>query len=181
MKRDYANATVKQVQAEFFTGIEVENSPAKGMETLFVVGLQDEQSILDAIEGTWNGLTQGDIRHIYFGANQSFNPVTGDDWRTWEDMIDIWLDHGYWVTLDLDVKQIENLLEGGLTEQRRFIPMISIKLPYIKLLNYNTTIKIDDKGFDATNPGVWCHRLDKLMDIDSFTSWDKYTEDKLIK
>ena len=37
------------------------------------------------------------------------------------------------------------------------------------------------KGFDATNPGVWCHRLDKLMDIDSFTSWDKYNEDKMLK
>jgi hypothetical protein len=179
MKRDYANAPNKQVQAAFFTGIEVEHSPAKGMGTLFVVGLQAEEQIRQSIE-------EGDsiahpIRHIYFGANQSFNPVTADDWRTWEDMIDIWLDHGYWVTLDLDVKQVENLLEGGLTEQRRFIPMISIKLPYIKLLNYNTTIKIDDKGFDATNPGVWCHRLDKLMDIDSFTSWDKYNEDKMLK
>lgn len=178
MKRDYTNAS--STVASFFTGIEVEHSPAHGMNTLFVVGVHDEETISKALlDGAFHSGQK--IKHIYFGANQSFNPTTADEWREWEDMIDVWLNKDCWATLDVDVSQIESLLEGGLTESRRFIPMISIKLPYIKLLNYNTTIKIDDKGFDATNPGVWCHRLDKLMDIDSFTSWDKYNEDKMLK
>ena len=180
MIRDYTNST--QQVARFFTGIEIEKSPAEGMTTLFVVGLQDPKEILTIVNESLAYVDEDkQIKHVYFGANQSFQPKIADDWRAWEDMIDEILDAGLWATLDLDLKYAEELLEGGLNEKRRFITMISIKLPYIKLLNYNTTIKIDDKGFDATNPGVWCHRLDKLMDIDSFTSWDKYTEDKLIK
>jgi hypothetical protein len=178
MKRDYANKKEKQLDATFFHGFEIEKSPAEGMSTLFVVGLHTFDDIIKAITEC-NNVPK--IKHIYFGANQSFAPKTGDDWRAWEDMIDEVLDAGYWATLDMDVKDATELLEGGLTEQRRFIPMISIKLPYIKLFNYNTTIKIDDKGFEATNPGVWCHRLDALMDINNFTSWDEYGEDKLLK
>ena len=55
--------------------------------------------------------------------------------------------------------------------------MISVKLPYLQLLGYNATIKIDDIDFDKTNPGVWCHRLHQLMNIDRFTSWNDYESD----
>jgi hypothetical protein len=175
MKRNYTNAT--STVADFFYGIEIEHSPAHGMGTLFVVGLHTFDEIMVAVEAC----PGPDVKHIYFGANQSFSPKTADEWRAWEDMIDSVLAADYWATLDMDLKDATELLEGGLTEKRRFIPMISIKLPYIKLFNYNTTIKIDDKGFDATNPGVWCHRLDSLMDINKFTSWDAYEEDKLLK
>jgi hypothetical protein len=41
-------------------------------------------------------------------------------------------------------------------------------------------LKIDDKDFDATNPGVWCHSLQSLMSRDTFTSWDDYREDAVI-
>jgi hypothetical protein len=68
-----------------------------------------------------------------------------------------------------------------MVEQRRFIPQVSIKLPYLTQLGYNATIKIDDKDFDATNPGVWCHRLRDLTTTDSFTSWDEYSKDIIIK
>jgi hypothetical protein len=64
-----------------------------------------------------------------------------------------------------------------MSENNRIIPMVSVKLPYIKLLNYNTTIKIDDKGFNQTNPGVWCHSLHKLMDREVFTPWSAYVGD----
>jgi hypothetical protein len=60
--------------------------------------------------------------------------------------------------------------------------MISIKLPYIQQLGYNATIKLDDKDFAATNPGVWCHSVHTLMQRDQvFTGWDKYTKDEVIR
>jgi hypothetical protein len=124
------------------------------------------------------------ITHIYFGANQSFpNPALTDAkiWSKWERMIQHWLDRGYWCTLDLDSSAVEGLCEGGLCEQAQFIPMISVKLPYIKLLGYNATIKLDDKDFKATNPGVWCHSLHDLLDRKTFTSWDQYTKDEVVK
>jgi hypothetical protein len=56
--------------------------------------------------------------------------------------------------------------------------MISAKLPYLQQLGYNATIKIDDKDFQATNPGVWCHSVQSLIRRRVFTPWDHYTKDQ---
>jgi hypothetical protein len=157
----------------YFVGTEVEKSPAYGQRTLFVVGLQSKEEILS------RALNNG-CPHIYLGANQSFDPQSNEEWIQWDNLILDLLRDDIWVTLDLDVKHAEQLLEGGPTEYDNFIPMISVKLPYIKQFNYNTTLKIDDKDFRATNPGVWCHSLHDLMDRSTFTDWTKYTSDEVI-
>ena len=167
---------------EFFVGTEIETSPAHGKPTLFVVGLQPVDIIQWKLSDA-NSRRRDPITHIYFGANQSFpNPELNDaqTWAQWEKMILPFLDQGIWCTLDLDVRCVEGLAEGSLTEHALFIPMISVKMPYIKLLGYNTTIKLDDKDFQATNPGVWCHTLHDLMNRDKFTSWDLYTKDQTL-
>jgi hypothetical protein len=175
MKRNYTTGTKEDIT--FFVGTEIEHTPAFGMKTLFVVGTHDEQIIINlAISNNCN--------HIYFGANQSFgtdgvNDIAG--WRPWEEMIKGCLDADYWCTLDFDVTETEGLLESGLTEYRRFIPQISVKLPYLAQLGYNATIKIDDKDFDATNPGVWCLPLSTLTQRKYFTNWDEYNKDEIIK
>ena len=67
----------------FFIGTEVEHSPAYGLRTLFVVGVQDPQIVLQQFNNN-------DCEHIYFGANQSFPALDkndGDGWRDWEWMI----------------------------------------------------------------------------------------------
>lgn len=181
MKRKYTNTT-EETTANFFYGIEVEHSPAHKMETLFVTGVQSLTEILDraCIENADTNASEY-AKHIYCGANQSFHPVDPDEMQDWTDMVLELLKKDFWVTLDFDSKYTEEVHESGLCEQRKFIPMVSIKLPYVGLFNYNTTIKIDDKGFEATNPGVWCHRLHDLMGTDKFTSWDAYKEDKVIK
>lgn len=169
--------------ANFFIGTEVEHSPAKDQRTLFVIGWQSRDDIAWQL-GEINARSKHPITHIYFGANQSFpNPHTDDaeTWQAWEQMILPWLDKGYWCTLDLDVSSVAGLCEGSLAEHGQFIPMISVKLPYIKLLGYNATVKLDDLDFAATNPGVWCHSLHDLMDRNSFTSWNQYTKDEVIK
>jgi hypothetical protein len=40
-------------------------------------------------------------------------------------------------------------------------------------------IKIDDRDFEATNPGVWCHSLHDLMDHSKLTVWKDYKNDKI--
>lgn len=167
---------------EFFVGTEIENSPAFGKPTLFVVGLQPVDIIRWRL-GDANAKRRDPIQHVYFGANMSFpNPPVDDTmtWSKWENMILPLLNQGIWCTLDLDVSAVEGLLEGSLAEQALFIPMISVKLPYIKQLGYNATIKLDDRDFNATNPGVWCHSVHDLMDRNKFTSWDKYTKDETL-
>ena len=174
MKRDYKSGV--ETAVTFFTGVEIEHTPAYNMKTLFVVGHHDDQTIITMAENN-------DCKHIYFGANQSFHTDGINDvatWRPWEDMIKGCLDAGYWCTLDFDVKETEGLHESGLCEYRRFIPQISVKLPYMSLLNYNTTIKFDDKDFEATNPGVWCVPLGAVTQKKYFTNWDLYTNDEII-
>jgi hypothetical protein len=95
-------------------------------------------------------------------------------------MIRPFLDRDYLCTLDIDVKCVEGLLESGLCDYRNFIPMISVKMPYIRQLGYNATLKLDDKDFAATNPGVWCHSIHDLQNWDHFTDWSKYTKDETL-
>lgn len=163
--------------ATLFVGTEVEYSPAYGQKTLFVVGIQPQELIEASI-------VVHKCTHIYFGANQSFpnGHATSVEWTRWTNMIAPFLAQGHWCTLDLDVSQTEGLLETGLTEFNQFIPMLSVKLPYLQQLGYNATIKLDDKDFAATNPGVWCHSLHNLTQRQGiFTDWSKYTKDEVIK
>jgi hypothetical protein len=166
-------------ETKFFTGTEVEHSPMFGQKTLFVVGLQNPKEILARA-------LNNNCPHIYLGANQSFNPShTSKDpddqsWRDWDFLVMELLKNGIWVTLDYDIKYHPIVLDYGFTEYDTFIPMISVKLPYIQQLGYNATIKIDDTGFKESNPGVWTHRVHDLMDRKVFTDWTKYTKDEVI-
>ena len=154
---------------EFFKGVEVERTPAFGKKTLFVVGIQPIDSIIAHMHGE---------EHIFFGANHSFDPKTTEEWREWESMITYFLTRGRLCTLDIPISAVEEFHEGGLCEYRNFVPQIRVSVPYTKLWNYNTMLKIDDKDFDATNPGVWCHSLHSLMSRETFTGWDDYEGDR---
>ena len=112
MKRSYD--TGEQEDVQFFTGVEVEKTPAFGMKTLFVTGVQDYYAIRQKY-------ISEECTHIFFGA------------------------------------------------------------PYIKQWGYNAMVKIDDKGFNASNPGVWCHSLHDLMDRNKFTPWSKYGLDNILE
>jgi len=159
---------------QWFIGTEVEHTPAFGMKTLFVVGIQDVVGIKEQYE-------KHRCEHIYFGANHTFAPESDADWTAWENMIKALLSADYWCTLDYDVFYVKEVLELGFDEYNNFINMISVKLPYIKQFNYNATLKLDDIDFDATNPGVWTHSLHKLMDRRKFTPWTDYAKDEVIK
>ena len=176
MKRDYDTGT-SDADVQYFVGDEIEHTPAYGMKTLFESGVHDTETILQLAKD-WN------VEHIYFGANQSFKTHGADDydtWSMWEKMITPCIDQKYWCTLDLDLSEVEGLQESHLLESNLFIPQISVKIPYIKHLNYNACIKIDDIDFNRTNPGVWVHNVHDLMDRKVFTDWKKYGKDTIIK
>ena len=179
MERTYANSNGPTTQATFFYGIEVEKTPAYGFPTLFVVGLQPVDLVLQMARAKaqpeWD---KGKIKHIYLGANHSFNQ--DEEWAT---LIDALLHEGFWVTLDYP-SRVHNFVMRILNQEMRhscFIPMISIEMPNIEAFSYNAVIKIDDQDMDYSNPGVWCHSLHDLMDREKFTDWTKYGSDKVIK
>ena len=176
VKRDYDSGVKDDVV--FFVGEEVEKTPAYGMRTLFVTGVQPVEKIESFL------IEDDTIEHIFFGANHSYNPATASDLyqycTEWDDMIMHFIKKDYLCTLDIPLTGAEAFLEGPLTEQNNFIPQIRVPLPYTKLWNYNTMIKIDDVDFKATNPGVWCHSLHDLMDRDKFTDWNRYSLDTVL-
>ena len=163
MERDYADGVKNNVT--YFTGIEVERTPAFNMDTLFVVGCRPLEEVIEYAK-------KHNTNHIYLGANQSFVPK-----EDWEDLVHGLLDRKYKVTLDYDVKYHEWVLEMGFNEKHNFISQISVKLPYVNQLNYNACIKIDDSDFNHSNPGVWIHQVHDLLDKDKFTDWTKYGND----
>ena len=180
MKRNYTTGNATDVQ--FFVGKEIEHTPAFDMFTLFVTGVHPVQEIQDWLDdfAGYEDLTKH-IKHIFFGANHSFNPQTYEEHKIWENMIMFFLDKGYLCSLDIPINQVEEFHDSGYCEYNNFIPQIRVPIPYIKLWNYNTMLKIDDKDFNATNPGVWSHSLHKLMDRNNFTDWSQYKNDKVLK
>jgi hypothetical protein len=156
----------------YFTGYEVEHTICHGMFTLFVVGTPPIKEILTKAN-------EANVKHIYFGTSQSFNPqsISQKEYKAWDEVIIECLKADYWVSLDFGVEHIEGILESAYNEYPRFVPMISVKLPYINQLNYNATLKLDDRTWGSTNPGVWTHHLPSLMSKDKFTYWDQYTQD----
>ena len=176
MKRDYTDGVSEDVI--YFFGKEVEHTPAYGMATLFVTGIQPLEDIDRNLTCCGEPVT-----HIFFGANHSFKPVDDnlDTWSPWETMITHFLDKGYLCSLDIPLSAVEQFNDGGLNDYDNFIPQIRVPIPYIKLWNYNTMLKIDDKDFKATNPGVWSHSLHDLKDRSKFTDWSQYKSDTIIK
>jgi|TARA_B110000971_G_scaffold151532_1_gene154754 hypothetical protein len=175
MERTYEDGHVSST-AKFFVGVEVEKTPAFGKKTLFVTGIHDVSDIRDMFS------TYG-CEHIFFGANHSFDPQkswVAADWEEWEDMIEVFVNDEIFCSLDIPIAAVEDFMDSGLVENIYFIPQIRVPLPYVDQLGYNAMLKIDDKGFKASNPGVWCHRVRDLMDHTKFTHWSEYDKDKLI-
>lgn len=176
MKREYADGVKEKVT--YFTGREVEKTAAYATDTLFVVGCQP-------FDDVWQKAQDLCVDHVYLGANQSFEVQLphGDNAtnQAWDSLVLGLLEKGLYVTLDYDAKFHEYVLENSWVEFDNFIPMISVKLPYIQQLPYNACIKLDDVDFRASNPGVWVHHVHDLKQRSKFTSWDKYTKDEELK
>lgn len=166
-----ALSTKERQNVVYFTGFEVEHTVCYGMRTLFVVGTPPLREILKRAS------LDPEIKQIYFGTSQSFNPDTYEDWKIWDDRISSCLEKNFWVTLDFDVSYCESIHEKSWCNHNRFVPMISVKIPYIKMFNYNSTLKIDDITWGATNSGVWTHHLVNLLQKENYTHWDQYTQD----
>ena len=165
--------TSKRKETTFFIGTEIEQTPMKGTKTLFVVGIKPANEI-DKIA------SKNNIKNIYFGTSQSFNPSNETDWKDWYVMMTILLEKNYWVTLDFDISYSNDVIESGLMAFEKFIPMISAKIPNIEKLNKNAVLKIDDTTWGLTNKGVWSKDLNTLKGYMQYTEWSEYKDDTVL-
>lgn len=169
----------------FFIGPEVEKTPAADKRTLFVVGLQDTETV-ERLAREWK------TPHIFLSANRSFDSVAEVDGvlkvgdtlvSDWEAQIHYLLDRGFMVSLDYPAHKHElvlRALNAGIWQSRNFVPILSVAIPKVSTSSMNLTIKIDDSNFRATNDGVWCLNHHEVTDSNRFTSWDEYRDDMIL-
>ena len=98
MKRDYQSGVSDT--PIFFTGIEVEKTPAYGLTTLFVTGVQEAHEVQKHYD-------ENKCEHIFFGANHSFNPENDAQWESWENLMKAFLSAGKLCSLDIPIKYAE--------------------------------------------------------------------------
>lgn len=161
----------------FFTGTEVEHTPAKGAKTLFVIGTPSIEEIDAEIErlGNENFI----IEQIYFGTSQSCNDIDYIIWNRFDRLISHYLQNtSIWVTLDFDISNIDRVRDAEWASHLAFIPMISAKIPNIEKLNTNACLKIDSLAWGHSNGGVWTHKLSTLQDETCYTPWEEYEGDE---
>ena len=115
--------------AIFFTGIEVEKTPAHNMQTLFVVGMQSASTIVGKTLDS-----HYPCKHIYLGANHSFKNIDTDHIQALMNVVDELLSKGYWVTLDIDPKTYSLLItQHKVTmHNNKLIQLISVPVPDMK-------------------------------------------------
>ena len=117
------------------------------------------------------------------GANHSFDASILEE-PYWDQTITSLLDKGYWVSLDYQAhqhKDVLNILNPVTWQSRMFVPLLSVRIPFVQTSSTNLTVKIDDIDFNATNPGVWCMHFREVTDSNRFTDWNEYGTDVVIK
>ena len=117
MKRDYKEG-IKSTPI-FFTGTEVEHTPAFGLHTLFVVDIQDPEEVVEYARGY-------DVQHVYLGANHSFD---GSGQEEYGDMIKQVIQEPLWCTLEMTNDVYTNCYEwvNEFSEAPYFIPNIRVE------------------------------------------------------
>ena len=167
MKRDYDTGVANGV--DYFIGTEVENTPYKGLRTLFIaVPLVPE--IMSKVETL---VKEHDIEHIYFGANHSLRYTTSEHIALFAAKfaeMPKTFDVHYGVTSLEDIDFLAGYLNTNVT--------MSVALPNVSKWE-NLSIKIDDSDFRASNPGVWVFQIDDLPK-DTFNDWEVYGTDKIL-
>ena len=157
--------------SDFMVGREIEHTPAYNMQTLFLPKIYPVKFIMS--------VKPKHCTHLYFGANKGFpETVDSKEFKIWEVTVLAFLKKGFWCTLDFQPHHWNLVMNSKLINEPRFIPLVSLEVPGIERANYNTCIKLDDTGIEATNGGVWVHELHNLRTRETFTRWDEYRGDK---
>lgn len=154
MERKYKNNSQKN-NPKFFIGKEIEHTKFYGMQTLFVVGIQQTAKIRELAN-------KHNIKHIYLGANHSeFNFMQANEL----------IDNGYFITID--------------AEYDYAIPMHHEKYQLIiryplneRMIRDNTHLKFYSD--DLNRKGIYVIPSKLLNEEQHFTDNSEYNDDIII-
>ena len=170
MLRDYKSGTKDNVKV--FSGLEVEHTPAYGLQTLF---LARNDLTFDQIQEL---AVLSNVEAIYYGANKSY---MHNHYQQVPQIIKL-LEHGYYVTVDypFELHQLVSQKFALCWKNPKFIPFCSIVFPDSEE-DSSLYFKIDDSDFNKTNPGVWTMGMKDFKSKAGYTKWDDYKQDEPIK
>ena len=170
MDRDYK--TGKSASVGVFSGLEIEHTPAHGLQTLFLarndLTLEQIRELAEIVKA----------KAVYYGANRSFMYNHG---LQLAQMMKL-MDEGYYVTIDYPYSlhtEVKKRFES-VWKNEKFIPFCSIIFPNSED-DDQLCIKVDDVDFNKTNPGVWTMSMNHFKQSAGFTSWKEYKKDKPIQ
>lgn len=163
MKREYSTGSANNVK--IFTGEECEGTRCLGKNTLFVEG---DVSFADMAKAHF---LNPSISNIYLSANHTWDLLLTHEL---EKKIRYCVNTGTYFTIEMSYNRIDDFREAmkEFWSHSLFVPMISLPIKHA-MLQQNLTVKIDDVGFNESNPGVWCA---KMVDM-HFTPWSMYEKD----
>lgn len=169
MNRDYIDG--KKDDVKYFIGIEVEQIPTYGEETLYVATTDFDIELINKI------CEEKIISNIYFGANKCLKDYEVDI-NCFEFQKNIKkllnLNKNFFVIIDIPYKKL-SYLPDWVKSHKRIHFNISIEI--LEIESYNSfSVKFDDVGFCISNPGVWVFNLED----GNFTSWKEYKNDEVI-
>ena len=170
MKRNYSTGVKKDVTV--FSGIEIEHTPAYGLQTLF---LARNDLTFDQIQEC---AVMANAEAIYYGANRSYKH---NHYMQVAQIIKF-LEHGYYVTVDypFELHQMVNQKFALCWKDPKFIPFCSIIMPHSEE-DTSLCFKIDDVDFDSTNSGVWTMSMKDFKEKSGYTKWEDYKKDEPIE
>jgi len=157
----------------YYTGINVERTLAYGKQTLFLNEFRAAKMVMDIA-------ADRECEHIYIGANGTFRPKNNEDWSLYEVLVEGLTAGGYLVTMEHNLTQSAWFLDSCFADNNMVIPVLTVEIPYIAQYGNNSALKITDKSFGETNPGVWVHSYNDITKTDAFTHWNDYKDDKAI-
>ena len=173
MKRHYQNIESAD-GVTYFVGPEVEHTKMYGVPTLFKVGEQPLDEILNYV--IIAELKTGQkIKHIYFTANHSLKDIK--DWS----ILDRLLTLGYYVTVDGFAEDIRGL--NLPYENHQLLVIIGVPILSAEQKS-NVYLKVDIEEFGEGNPGVWVtplKNITKWSEASNFTPWSEYKKDIILK
>ena len=170
MDRDYK--TGKSSSVGVFSGLEIEHTPALGLQTLFLarndLTLEQIKELAEMVGA----------KAIYYGANWSF---IYNHALHLAQMMKL-MEEGYYVTIDYPYSSHTEVKERFKLawKNEKFIPFCSIIFPNSED-DGQLCIKVDDVDFNKTNPGVWTMSMDHFKQTSGFTSWKEYKQDQPIQ
>jgi hypothetical protein len=170
MNRDYK--TGKSNSVAVFSGLEIEHTPAYGLQTLF---LARNDLTFDQIQEL---AVLSNAEAIYYGANRSY---MHNHYMQVAQIIKF-LEQGYYVTVDYpyELHQMVSQKFALFWKDPKFIPFCSIIMPETEE-DTSLCFKIDDIDFNKTNPGVWTMSMKDFKEKAGYTKWEEYKQDEPIE